>query len=168
MFAGEDRQVAEDFARADPYVVNGLVALAHPRLDHRRRGDGGDTGAGIAALMEQSGISLIPRPMAKIIFRDLPAVAKVERQLHLHARDRLLDDELEELPYVVDDASVELFGITRRDTFYCARTRSAPGSAGPGGREFRPARPLHPRSERALERIRTRSSLPRRRTAALP
>lgn len=26
MFSGEDRQVAEDFARADPYVVNGLVA----------------------------------------------------------------------------------------------------------------------------------------------
>ena len=26
MFAGEDRSVAEQFARADPYVVNGLVA----------------------------------------------------------------------------------------------------------------------------------------------
>ena len=26
MFSGEDEQVAEDFARADPYVVNGLVA----------------------------------------------------------------------------------------------------------------------------------------------
>lgn len=31
MFAGEDRQVAEDFARADPYVVNGLVARWHIR-----------------------------------------------------------------------------------------------------------------------------------------
>ena len=26
MFAGEDRSVAEEFARADPYVLNGLVA----------------------------------------------------------------------------------------------------------------------------------------------
>lgn len=25
LFQGEDRQVAEDFARADPYVLNGLV-----------------------------------------------------------------------------------------------------------------------------------------------
>jgi uncharacterized protein YciI len=31
MFAGEDRKVAEDFARADPYVVNGLVARWHVR-----------------------------------------------------------------------------------------------------------------------------------------
>ena len=31
MFSGKDRQVAEDFARADPYVVNGLVARWHVR-----------------------------------------------------------------------------------------------------------------------------------------
>lgn len=31
MFAGDDRQVAEDFARTDPYVVNGLVARWHVR-----------------------------------------------------------------------------------------------------------------------------------------
>ena len=58
--------------------------------------------------------------MTQIVFRDLPAVAEVERQLHLHARDRLLDDELEELPHLIDDASLELFGITGRDTFYWA------------------------------------------------
>jgi hypothetical protein len=58
--------------------------------------------------------------MTPIIFRDLPAVAAVERQLELQFRDRLLDDELEELPHLVDDASVALFGITRRDTFYWA------------------------------------------------
>ncbi len=58
--------------------------------------------------------------MARIIFRDLPAVSTVERQLGLHARDRLLDDEIEELPHLIDDASLELFGITRRDTFYWA------------------------------------------------
>lgn len=58
--------------------------------------------------------------MTRIVFRDLPAVSEVERQLGLHARDRLLDDEIEELPYLVDDASVALFGITQRDTFYWA------------------------------------------------
>ena len=58
--------------------------------------------------------------MALIIFRELSAVSAVERQLHLHARDRLLDDEVEELPHLIDDASVDLFGITRRDTFYWA------------------------------------------------
>jgi hypothetical protein len=58
--------------------------------------------------------------MARIIFRNLPVVASVERQLDLHARDRLLDDEVEELPHLIEDASVQLFGITRRDTFYWA------------------------------------------------
>ena len=58
--------------------------------------------------------------MARIIFRDLPTVAAVERQLALHARDRLLDDEIDELPHFIDDASVELFGITQSDTFYWA------------------------------------------------
>lgn len=58
--------------------------------------------------------------MTLILFRSLPAVADVERQLALHARDRLLDDELEELPHRIDDASVELFGITQRDTFHWA------------------------------------------------
>ena len=31
MFAGDDKGVAEAFARADPYVVNGLVANWHVR-----------------------------------------------------------------------------------------------------------------------------------------
>jgi uncharacterized protein YciI len=31
MFRGEDRSVAEDFARADPYVTNGLVVRWHVR-----------------------------------------------------------------------------------------------------------------------------------------
>jgi uncharacterized protein YciI len=31
MFRGEDKKVAEDFARADPYVTNGLVARWHVR-----------------------------------------------------------------------------------------------------------------------------------------
>ena len=58
--------------------------------------------------------------MNRIVFRDLPAVASVERLLALHAGDRLLDDEVEELPHLIDEASLELFGITRRDTFYWA------------------------------------------------
>ena len=58
--------------------------------------------------------------MTKIIFRDLPGVAAVERQLDWHARDRLLDDEIEELPHLVDETSAALFGITQRDTFYWA------------------------------------------------
>ena len=70
--------------------------------------------------MERLGISSIHNGMTRIVFRDLPAVSTVERQLHLHTRDRLLDDEVEELPHLIDDASVDLFGITRRDTFYWA------------------------------------------------
>ena len=58
--------------------------------------------------------------MTRIIFRDLPLVSSVERQLQLHARDRLLDDDIEELPHLIDDASVRLLGITQRDTFYWA------------------------------------------------
>ena len=56
--------------------------------------------------------------MNPIVFRDLPAVAAVERQLELHARDRLLDDELEELPILIDEASLALFGIRQSDTYY--------------------------------------------------
>jgi len=58
--------------------------------------------------------------MTPIVFRHLPAVAEVERQLELQSRDRLLDDELEDLPRLIDEASVELFGITSQDTFYFA------------------------------------------------
>jgi hypothetical protein len=58
--------------------------------------------------------------MSPIVFRELPAVAAVERQLEMQFRHRLLDDEIEELPHLIDDASVELFCITRRDTFYWA------------------------------------------------
>jgi hypothetical protein len=58
--------------------------------------------------------------MSMIVFREIPAVAEVELQLALHARDRLLDDEIEELPNLIDDASRALFGITERDTLYWA------------------------------------------------
>jgi hypothetical protein len=58
--------------------------------------------------------------MTLIVFRHLPSVAAVERQLELQFRGRLLDDELEELPHLVDDASRELFGITANDTLYPA------------------------------------------------
>ena len=58
--------------------------------------------------------------MTPIVFRHLPAVAMVERQLDLQSRDRLLDDEIEELPHLIDEASLALFGITSQDTFYRA------------------------------------------------
>ena len=58
--------------------------------------------------------------MAQIVFRHLPGVAEVERQLSLHARDHLADEEIEELPHLLDDASLGLFGITRNDTLYGA------------------------------------------------
>jgi len=70
--------------------------------------------------MEHPRISSIHVHMNRILFRDLPAVAAVERQLRLHSLDRLLDDEVEELPHLIDDASLELFGITERDTFHWA------------------------------------------------
>ena len=58
--------------------------------------------------------------MTRILFRELPGVAVVERQLHMQDCDQLLDDELEELPHLIDDMSSRLFGIIRRDTFYWA------------------------------------------------
>ena len=70
--------------------------------------------------MEPARISSIHPCMTRIVFRDLPPVSLVERQLELHTRGRLLDDEVEELPHLIDDASVQLFGITQRDTFYWA------------------------------------------------
>jgi hypothetical protein len=58
--------------------------------------------------------------MTYIVFRDLPGISAVERQLDLHARGHLLDDEIDELPHLIDDASTELFGITQPDTFHWA------------------------------------------------
>jgi hypothetical protein len=58
--------------------------------------------------------------MNLIVFRHLPAVAPIEEQLRLQSLGLLSDDEAEELPHLVDDASVELFGITSQDTFYWA------------------------------------------------
>ena len=58
--------------------------------------------------------------MTLIVFRQLPAVAAVEQQLRLQSRCLLADDEAEELPHLVDDASRALFGITANDTLYPA------------------------------------------------
>ena len=70
------------------------------------------------------------RRMTQIVFRELPGVATVERQLDLQFRDRLLDDEVEELPHLIDDTSVRLLGITRRDTFYWALPEPVRGKYG--------------------------------------
>lgn len=58
--------------------------------------------------------------MTQLIFRHLPAVAEVERQLVLNARGLLPEEELEELPHLIDDASRALFQITANETFYPA------------------------------------------------
>jgi hypothetical protein len=58
--------------------------------------------------------------MTLIVFRHLPAVADLEEQLRLQSRGLLADDEAEELPHLIDDASRALFGITANDTFYPA------------------------------------------------
>ena len=56
--------------------------------------------------------------MTLIVFRHLPAVAAVEEQLRLQSRGLLPEEEAEELPHLIDDASREMFGITVNDTFY--------------------------------------------------
>ena len=58
--------------------------------------------------------------MTLIAFRHLPAVAALEEQLRLQSLGLLPDEEAEELPHLIDDASRELFGITGNDTLYAA------------------------------------------------
>ena len=58
--------------------------------------------------------------MTLIAFRHLPAIAAIEEQLRLQSRGLLPEDEAEELPHLIDDASRGLFGITANDTFYPA------------------------------------------------
>jgi hypothetical protein len=58
--------------------------------------------------------------MTLIVFRHLPAVAAIEDQLRLQSCGLLPDEETEELPHLIDDASRELFGITANGTFYPA------------------------------------------------
>jgi hypothetical protein len=58
--------------------------------------------------------------MTLIVFCHLPAAAAVEEQLRLQSLGLLSEDEAEELPHLIDDASRALFGITANDTFYPA------------------------------------------------
>jgi hypothetical protein len=58
--------------------------------------------------------------MTLIVFRHLPTVAEIEEQLRLQSRGLLADEDAEELPHLIDDASRELFGITANDTLYPA------------------------------------------------
>jgi len=58
--------------------------------------------------------------MSLIALRHLPAVAAVEEQLRLQSGGLLAQDEAEELPHLIDDASRELFGIMANDTLYPA------------------------------------------------
>ena len=56
--------------------------------------------------------------MTLIAFRHLPAVAALEENLRLQSLGLLPDEEADELPHLVDDASRGLFGITANDTLY--------------------------------------------------
>jgi hypothetical protein len=58
--------------------------------------------------------------MTLFAFRHLRAVAALEEQLRLQSLGLLSDEEAGELPYLIDDASRELFGITANDTVYAA------------------------------------------------
>ena len=69
--------------------------------------------------------------MTLIVFRHLPAVAELEEQLRLQSRGLLPDEEAEELPHLIDDASRELFGITANDTFYRALPDEVRAKYGP-------------------------------------
>jgi len=69
--------------------------------------------------------------MTLIVFRHLPAVAELGEQLRLQARGLLPDEEAEELPHLIDDASRELFGITANDTFYRALPDEVRAKYGP-------------------------------------
>lgn len=68
--------------------------------------------------------------MTLIVFRHLPAVAAVEEQLRLLSLGLLADEEAEELPHLLDDASRELFGITANDTLYPALPEAVRASHG--------------------------------------
>jgi hypothetical protein len=58
--------------------------------------------------------------MTLIVFRHLPAVGEVEEQLRLQSLGLLAEEEAEQLPHLIDDASRALFGIAANDTFYPA------------------------------------------------
>jgi len=73
--------------------------------------------------------------MTLIVFRHLPAVAAVEEQLRLQSWGLLAEDEAEELPHLVDDASRALFGITANDTLYPALPEAVRAKYGPAGWE---------------------------------
>jgi hypothetical protein len=54
----------------------------------------------------------------RIIFRDLPGIGEIENQYLLYHDNRLFRDERAALERTIDDKSLELFGITERDTSY--------------------------------------------------
>ena len=69
--------------------------------------------------------------MTLIALRHLPAVAALEEQLRLQSLGLLPEEEAEELPHLIDDASRELFGITANDTQYPALPEAVRAQYGP-------------------------------------
>lgn len=65
--------------------------------------------------------------MAKIIFRELPGIASIERRCSIF--DKLMADEREDLLADLDVASLRLFGIKQIDTAWnCVPASHAPAS----------------------------------------
>ena len=58
-------------------------------------------------------------------FRDLPGIAELEAQCLLAIENRLMSDELQAFAKKLDEKSLELFGITERDTDYYSVPRGA-------------------------------------------
>ena len=107
--------------------------------------------------------------MAHIIFRESPGVPASRWQLDMHFRDRLHEDELEELPQPSSARFLsEPVGITSRgDTFYsgAAPIRFAGDMAGPLEEQVRRSRRYSPNANARWRRLRPRPVLREKGTA---
>lgn len=61
----------------------------------------------------------------RIILRDLPGIAEIERQYLMFLDNKLMKDEIEALERALEAKSLELFGITQRDTEHWVRPNDA-------------------------------------------
>lgn len=65
----------------------------------------------------------------RIIFRDLPGIAEIERQYLELLDNRLMADEIADLKRAMDDKSLQLFGITEEDTDFWQLPMSIAGGS---------------------------------------
>lgn len=64
--------------------------------------------------------------MTRVVFRTLPGIAEIERLYIMMLENKLMKDETEALERAIDDKSLELFGITDRDTQFWSLPAGAP------------------------------------------